>query len=172
MPRKFLQRYLPSPADVKKHWLLRRLGDRLHHPRLWHLNRRSVSGATAVGLFVAFIPVPFQMILVSLAALWLRVNLPLSVALIFITNPLTVGPAYYACYKLGTWLLDSPAIPAGKGFEPTVTWLFDQMNMIWQPLLVGSLITGVLFGALGYCMVQFAWRVYIVRKRCIVLSGR
>ncbi len=165
MPGKYLRRCLPSASDVKKHWLLRRLGSRLHHPRLWHLNRRSVSGATGVGLLVAFIPVPFQMILASLAALWLRVNLPLSVALIFITNPLTMGPAFYACYKLGAWLLESPAVSTGENFKPTTGWLFDQVAIIWQPLMVGSLITGAVAGVLGYCLVQLFWRVYVIRKR-------
>ncbi len=165
MPGKYLQRWLPSSADVQKYWLLRQLGSRLHHPRLWRLNRRSVSGATGIGLFVAFIPVPFQMVLASLGALWFRVNLPLSVALIFITNPLTMGPVYYACYKLGAWMLESPVVSTGDNFKPSIEWLFGQVAIIWQPLLAGSLVAGVVSGILGYCLVQLAWRAYVIRKR-------
>ena len=50
---------------------------------------------------MAFLPVPFQMVLAALGALWRRVNLPLAVALICITNPLTMAPAFYLCYKVG-----------------------------------------------------------------------
>lgn len=165
MPRKFLRRYLPPPSSLKEHWLLGRLGARLHHPRLWHLNRRSVSGATGVGLFVAFLPVPFQFVLAGIGALWLRVNLPLSVALIFTTNPLTMGPAFYACYRLGAWMTGAPGIEVGGNFKPGVEWLFDQLALIWQPLMVGSLIIASLASVLGYAGVQIAWRVYVIYKR-------
>jgi len=171
MPRKYLRRYLPPPAELEKHWLLRRLGTRLHHPRLWHLNRRSVSGAAGVGLFIAFIPVPFQMFISAFVALWLRVNLPLSVALIFITNPLTIAPAFYGCYRLGALLLGEPAPVTGKGFEPTIGWLLDQLGAIWQPLLVGSLAISTVSGLLGYGLVQAAWRLYVVRKRGALLRA-
>lgn len=165
MPRKLLRRYLPPPAGIKNHWLLGRLGVRLHHPRLWHLNRRSVSGAAGVGLFVAFLPVPFQFVLAGLGALWLRVNLPLSVALIFVTNPLTMGPAYYGCYRVGAWLLGSPGLAIQDDFKPTTEWLFTQLAMIWQPLVVGSLVIGALASIIGYIGVELLWRGYILHKR-------
>ncbi|MCO6414403.1 MAG: DUF2062 domain-containing protein [Thiogranum sp.] len=164
MPRKLLRRYLPDASRVHSHWLLRRLGARLHHPRLWHLNRRSVSGATAVGLFVAFLPLPFQMILAALGAVWLRVNLPLAVAWIFVTNPVTMGPAFYLCYKLGAWMLKSPPLSIGEG-KPSVEWLLSQFQLIWQPLATGSLVVGTATGVLGYCLVQIAWRAWIIYKR-------
>lgn len=165
MPRKFLRRYLPPATQVRNHWLLRRLGDRLYHPRLWHLNRRSVAGATGVGLFVAFLPVPFQMVLAALGALWLRVNLPLSVALIFVTNPLTIGPAFYVCYKVGAWMLGDTTLQTSKNFKPNIEWLFDQLAIIWQPLVAGSLLIGVISSVLGYFLVQLLWWNYIRHKR-------
>ena len=164
MPRKLLRRYLPEAGRVRSHWLLRRLGARLHHPRLWHLNRRSVSGATALGLFVAFVPLPFQMVLAALGAVWLRVNLPLAVAWIFVTNPVTMGPAFYLCYRIGAWLLKSPPLSISAG-SPRVEWLVGQLQVIWQPLVAGSLVIGVTASVLGYCLVQIAWRIWIMRKR-------
>ncbi len=169
MLRKYLRLHLPHPSNAPDHWLFRRLGKRLHHPCLWHLNRRSVSGATGLGLFVAFLPVPFQMVLAALGALWLRVNLPLSVALIFITNPFTMGPLYYLCYKLGAWILASPIIEKGESFKPSLEWFFTQLALIWQPLLAGSLIIGMLIGLSGYALVQITWRSYIVHKRGLLL---
>lgn len=171
MPRKFLRRYLPHSAQVRNHWLLSWLGDRLHHPRLWHLNRRSVAGAAGVGLFVAFIPLPFQMVFAALGALWLRVNLPLAVALIFITNPITMGPVYYACYKIGACLLGDAAIEIGNSFQPSVEWLFLEIATIWWPLLVGSLVIGGISGLIGYWAVQLLWYGYIRHKRGSLLRA-
>jgi hypothetical protein len=165
MPRKLLRRCLPESHRIRDHWLLRRLGARLHQPPLWRLNRRSVSGAAGVGLFVAFVPVPFQMVLAALGAMWLRVNLPLAVGLIFVTNPVTMGPVFYFCYKLGAWLLGSPPIPSGPQFEPGLGWFIGKLSAIWQPLLAGSLVTGLVTAVLGYALVQIAWRVYVIGKR-------
>jgi hypothetical protein len=47
-------KYMPSPESIKENKNLQFLGDKLHDPNLWHLNRRSVAAAFAVGLFVAF----------------------------------------------------------------------------------------------------------------------
>lgn len=169
MPRKFLRRYLPAAADIRKHWLLRRLGNRLHHPRLWHLNRRSVAGATGIGLFVAFLPLPFQMVLAASAALWLRVNLPLAVALIFVTNPLTMGPAFYMCYRIGLWMLGGAGPQTATDFKPGIDWLLSQLSSVWQPLMAGSLMIAVSSGLAGYWLVQWLWCHYIRHKRGALL---
>jgi uncharacterized protein (DUF2062 family) len=130
-----------------------------------------VAGATGVGLFVAFLPVPFQMVVAALGALWLRVNLPLAVALIFVTNPLTMGPAFYLCYKVGAWLLGGTTIRTGKDFKPSIEWLLDQLAIIWQPLVTGSLLIGAISSLLGYFLVQLLWWNYIRHKRGTLLRA-
>ena len=109
MPKKFIQRLLPDPRKIKGAGSLRIFGDLIHDPNYWHLNRRSASGAFAIGLFVAFVPLPMHMLIAAALAILTRVNLPLSVALVWITNPLTMGPFMYASYKVGAFLLQQPA---------------------------------------------------------------
>jgi uncharacterized protein (DUF2062 family) len=67
MPRRTIRRLLPKPHAIRDHKSLRLVRERLHDPNLWHLNRHSVSVAAFVGIFVAFIPVPMQMLI---AARW------------------------------------------------------------------------------------------------------
>ena len=136
-------------------------GRLLHDPNLWHLNRRSVSGAFAVGLFWAFIPVPIQMVLSAATAIPARVNLPISVALVWITNPLTIPPMFYFNYLVGTWILGTSSEQIE--FELTVEYLTESMASIWQPLYLGSLVCGTIAATVGYFGMRGLWRLYVVR---------
>ena len=100
MPKKFIRRFLPDHQSIKQNKALKIFGSVLHEPNLWHLNRRSASGAFGIGLFFAFWPVPFQMWLSAGLAIPFRANLPLSVATVLVTNPFTIPPIFYGAYKL------------------------------------------------------------------------
>ncbi|GHW91323.1 hypothetical protein VCSRO155_0683 [Vibrio cholerae] len=82
MPRKFIKRFMPDHDVIKRQKALRVFGNVLYNPNLWCLNRRSAAGAFAVGLFMAFVPLPSQMIMAAGLAIMLGVNLPLSIALV------------------------------------------------------------------------------------------
>ena len=62
MAKKLIRRFLPDAHKIRDHKHLRVFGTLLHDPNIWHLNRHSVAGAFAVGLFMAFVPMPLQMI--------------------------------------------------------------------------------------------------------------
>jgi len=141
---------------------LRVFGTRLNDPNLWHLNRHSASGAFAVGLFAAFVPLPFQMVIAAAAAVLLRVNLPLSVVLVWITNPLTIPPMFYCTYLVGAWLMGRPGmLPESVDFS--LATLMHGLGEVWQPLLLGSLVCGALAAALGYALVLGLWRLHVIR---------
>lgn len=161
MPRKFLKRYLPDSDSIKKHPHLQRFGKRLQEPNLWHLNRRSISGAVAVGLFSALTPLPGQIFLAAALAILARVNLPASVTLVFVTNPLTIPPIFYGTYKLGAWLMDIPS--TSIHFELALEAL-AAMQHIWKPLFLGSFVAGLISAALGFVLTRLLWRLHIVSR--------
>lgn len=156
MPRRLFKRYMPDPEHLKEHRSLRFLGKLLHEPNLWHLNRHSVARAMALGLFAAFIPLPMQMLLAASLAVACRANLPIAVGLVWLTNPITMPPVFYCTYQIGSWLLQTPAInlPDSLSWE----WISAELNALWQPFLLGSVVTGVLAGALGYGLTMLFWR--------------
>jgi uncharacterized protein (DUF2062 family) len=162
MPRKTIKRYLPSPARLRKIRALQVLGEWIYEPNLWHINRHSTSGAFFVGLFVAFMPIPSQMILASFLSIWLRCNLPLAIGLCWITNPVTIGPIFWFTYKLGALLMGEPA--QTEQFEVSVEWLTDGLVLIWQPLLLGCVVSGFFFGSLGYFAIQGLWRWNVLQR--------
>jgi uncharacterized protein len=166
MPKRFIKRFTPDHETIRSHKHLRMFGDLLHDTNLWHMNRRSVSGAFAVGLFWAFVPMPFQMIPAAFTAIITRVNLPISVALVWVSNPITMPPMFYSTYLVGTWILGEP--PQSNEFEMSIEWMASSLGEIWQPLYLGSLLCGVTASILGYVLMRGFWRWHIVsslRKR-------
>ncbi len=159
MPRKFLRKYLPTASSVQAHPRLRLLGVLLHDPNLWHLNRHTVAGGVALGLFIAFIPMPMQMLVAAAFAIPLRVNLPIAVAMVWVSNPLTMPPMFFFSYRIGTWFIGSPV--RDRGFEPSLEWFWYEIGNIWQPLYLGSIICGGLVGLAGYGLVHMIWRLHI-----------
>lgn len=147
---------------VREHKHLRIFGSLLHEPNLFHLNRRSVAGAFAVGLFFAWVPVPFQMVLAAALAILLRVNLPISVALVWISNPLTMPPLFYFAYLLGGWILGTPE--SHFNFELSFEWLGTGLLTIWQPFLLGCFVMAAASSLLGYLGIRLLWRISIVQK--------
>ncbi len=162
VPKRIIKRYLPDHRKIRDHRHLRWLGNLLHDPNLWHLNRRSVSGAFSVGLFCAFMPIPFQMVLAAFLAIPARVNLPISAGLVWITNPVTMPPMFYFAYKLGAWLLDVE-VQQHLQFEMSVAWMMSELALIWQPFLLGSLILATGSAVVGNLLVRALWRMHIIR---------
>lgn len=156
MPKKLLQRFIPNPEQIKKHKHLKMFGQLLHKPNLWLLNRRSAPGAFAVGLFCAWLPIPFQMVVAAALAIMFHVNLPLSVALVWITNPLTMPFMFYCAYLLGAGLLGQST--AEVQFEVSWHWLSQSLGTIGPSFLLGCLIMALGWALLGYLVISNLWK--------------
>ena len=154
-----LLRKMISGREIRGHAVLRRVfGRLLLEPDLWHLSRSSVAWAVSIGLFMAWVPAPFQMVLAAGAAILARCNLPLSVALVWASNPVTVAPLFYAAHKLGGWMLDRP--PGDFRIELSLRWLFEELGKVWEPLLLGCLMLGLASALLGQAVIRLVWRAH------------
>lgn len=165
----YFRKYLPHPKSVREHRAVRWLGPWLHHPNLWHLNRRSVAGGVAIGAFTGLIPGPVQMLLAAILAVIFRVNLPVAVLTTLYTNPLTFVPLYLLAYEIGKWVWpnDSPAARAFE-FDWQGNWLaaipafFHWIASLGPTLLVGVVILGASLSLIGYFTVRALWRLGVV----------
>lgn len=156
MPKKIIKRFLPDHQTIKQQKVLSMFGTVLHDPNLWHLNRKSAAGAFGIGLFFAWWPVPFQMWLSAALSIPLRVNLPLSVATVWITNPFTMPPMFYSAYLLGGALLGAPS--QEFSFELSWAWVVQSMETIGPAFLLGCGVLSLFFGLLGYFGLNYIWR--------------
>jgi uncharacterized protein len=162
MTKSLIKKWFPAYESVRGHRALEVLGPGLRAPDLWHLNRRSVAGAFAVGLFVAFLPIPMQMLTAAAIAIWVRVNLPVSVLLVWVSNPLTIPPLAYTAYTIGRWILDEPR----RSFrvELSMEWFTGDLLTIWKPLVTGSLVLAVLASVIGYLTIRVVWWFSVVER--------
>ena len=161
MPKKTLKSITPSPERMRRIKSLQVLGDWIYATNLWHINRYSSSMAFFVGLFVAFMPIPGQMVLAATLAVLLSCNLPLSVGLVWITNPVTMPAIFYLAYRLGAMIVDVPM--QAVEFELSFHWLAHSAGAIWQPFLLGCFLCGLFFGSLGYFVISILWRIRVAR---------
>jgi len=151
----FLTWLVAKYTDVREHRSLLIFGRLLDDPYLFHLNERSVPLAFAIGLFCAWIPLPSQMIISAAAAIVIRANVPLSVILVWVTNPLTIPPMFYFAYLLGTWVTGETA--HYFEFQLSTEWLMHKLGSIGKPLLVGCAILAVSSSLIGYLTMRLYW---------------
>ena len=169
MPRKFFRRFLPDRATVRANRYLAWCGAWLNHPNLWALNRDSVAGAVAIGLFSGLVPGPLQMLTAALLAIPLKKNLPVALVATLYTNPFTIAPLYLLAYGYGRLLLGAGGQPAKiRPFEwdwsdwiDSAQALMHWMLSLGKPLAIGLVALALTLAMLGYVSVQIGWRIYI-----------
>jgi uncharacterized protein len=176
MPRQLFRKYLPSRESVRSNRFIGRLGPWMQHPNLWSLNRHSVAGGVAVGLFSGLVPGPLQMLCAALLAIPLKVNLPIALALTLYTNPVTIGPLYFIAYQIGKLVVPGDgSISAAPIFDWLHFGVWVDEFLLWmlsmgKPLMVGLVVMALGLACLGYVAVQIAWRIHVVRawhRRCL-----
>ena len=162
MPRKLFKKYLPNPKKIKESKYLKIFGTLLHSPELWHFSRHSIAKAFAIGLFCAWVPIPFQMVLAVGFAILFSANLPISAALVWLTNPVTMAPMFYTAYITGAAMMGAGEAPFEM--ELTLDWLINGTLLIWKPFLLGCFTLGFLSALLGYFGIQIFWRWHVMRR--------
>ena len=171
MLRKFIRKVLPSHESVLNNRHIARLGPRLQHHNLWHLNRRSVAGGVAVGMFAGLVPGsnPVQFTVGAVLAVAFHVNLPLAALITLYSNPFTIVPLYYTAFRLGQLVLmqsDGGLPPMalgleGKGFLEWIPAAIEWLASVGKPLVIGLPLLAILLAAVSYLLVDGAWRLSV-----------
>lgn len=172
MPKDHLKAWLPKPEELRKNKVIALFAPFLADPRLWHMNRASLVRAIYVGVMCAFFPLPGQMPLALIGAVLFRANIPMSVALTWLTNPVTALPVYWAAYWVGAVLLGEPAIglrTVGIVLTDATLWLLhDGVNPFsihqvfsLKVFALGLLVTGAVTSLVLGLIFSLFWRYRI-----------
>ena len=123
-------------------------------PEFLAANRKMISRGILLGVFIAFIPMPMQMAAVLLFMPLFRFNVPIALAMCWLSNPFTMPPMYYMEYLTGSFFLGSEVEPV----EMTLEWFSENMADIFIPLYTGTLFYSLFGSLLAYWAVNHFWK--------------
>ena len=130
---------------------------------LWRFNYSSTARACMIGMFWMMIPMPFQMLPAVVLCVYLRANIPLALICVWISNPLTWLPIYFANYLLGSYLLGMDTGVAD--WHSYALYVAQHIGKFWQPLYLGSIVGGILLGGLCYCGIYLSKYIFVLFKK-------
>ena len=154
---KNLRKHLPTAKEIQEYRYLHIFGDSLKQQELWTFNRQSTAKGVAIGIFCAFLPMPFEMVPAIFLATLMRANLPFAIAGVWISNPVTWIPLYTPCYLLGARIFQLEPIALDQISIFKVGWHY-------AALWLGCLIIGIIISVSAHFIISFVWRSQ-VRQR-------
>ena len=130
-------------------------------PEYLSTNRKMVSRAVLLGLFIAFIPMPMQMLAVIAFMPLFRFNVPIGLLMCWISNPFTMPPIYYIEYLTGSFLLGTSIEPV----EMSLDWFSNNIDAIFIPLYSGALFYSVTISLSAFWLLNFIWKSSVHRDK-------
>lgn len=162
---------VPSREALENSRFLRPVAHRVLAPALWRFTRRSVPRGVALGLLVGiFLLIPgVQMAGAALLALPFRANVPIAVAMTFLSNPATTPLLVGLSLYIGNAMLGRTAdvgrfaamIEHHVSWREWLAWLLSDAA---PALLAGLFVVSVVAAAIGYLIASFFWRARIATK--------
>ena len=146
-----------SRQKLRGGFLHTRLGDRFLEREIWIPSRKSLARAFLVGVPITMIPfLPLQSVFACGLALWLRANLPVTVLLQHLSNPLTAVIQLPLCYLTGRLILG-----ADLSADWDLVWA-DPMGIVSRgslgALYLGAMVLGPVVGMTGYLLTHWIWK--------------
>lgn len=133
-------------------------------------NRKMISKGVFIGLFIAFIPMPMQMLAVISIMSFTKFNVPIALVICWLSNPFTMLPIYYIEYLTGSFILGMQTTPA----EMTLKWFSDNIGNIFIPLYVGTAFYSIFSSTSAYYLINHFWRSSVRKdqKLCKNCNGK
>jgi len=130
-------------------------------PEYLSTSRRMVANAVLLGLFIAFIPMPMQMAAVIALMPFFKFNVPIALAMCWMSNPFTMPAMYYMEYLTGSFFLNMKV----QDVELTLEWFSSNIDNIFIPLYVGTAFYSVFGSLTAYFLVNYFWRESVKKDR-------
>ena len=155
-----LKRFLPKAEEITRQPGVRYIAHLLASPSLWRFNSLSCRRGAVLGWYFCFVPMPMQMLPTFLIAPFFGCNLPIAIALVWVSNPFTYAPIFGFSYGIGNLLL-------GRGLSfPDVDWTsFGSLTGdLYLPMFLGGQVFGLTLGLVSYILIRAGFRIHKVRR--------
>jgi uncharacterized protein (DUF2062 family) len=130
-----------------------------------------------LGLLIAFVPptpfLPLHLTLCVVFGVLFRLNMPVMIATVFVSNPFTWFAQVLGSIWVGAKLMGLNLVPMLQHLSQH-TFRSD-LHQLWQPLLLGAFVLGLSAAGFGYVLGHFVWRarvIYLLRRRRLRASLR
>lgn len=163
-----IRKNMPTRETLEGNRFTRHLARR---QELWRFTRRSVPRGVAIGLLVGiFALIPgIQMIGAALMCVPGRGNIPIAVAMTFLSNPATTPLILIVSAAIGGFLgfkVDAGTVYAmidrSASLSEWSAWFFSDAA---PAMLVGLAVLSVVTAAVGYLLAAVIWRPIVARRR-------
>jgi len=129
--------------------------DKYKLPRAYfNINRKMITRGVFIGLFWAFIPMPMQMLAVIAVTPFVRFNVPVAIAMVWLSNPFTMPFMYYIEYLTGNLILGQEGI---ADMELSLEWFTNNISAVFLPLYVGTAFYAIVVSSLVYILLNWLW---------------
>ncbi len=136
--------------------------DKYNIPRAYlSTNRKNITKGLFIGLFIAFIPMPMQMLAVLAMMPFAKFNVPIAFSMVWLSNPITMPAMYYIEYLTGSFFLQTQIEPVVMSVE----WFSANLKNIFIPLYVGTLFYSLTVPAIVYYAVNYLWKFSVHKER-------
>jgi uncharacterized protein (DUF2062 family) len=161
---RWLHRQKLSRRHMRGGRLHRWFGDRVLAKELWLPTHHSLARAWLVGFPITITPfLPLQTVFATVAALLVRGNILLCIALQFLSTPLTAPIHLPICFLAGELVRGRSPGRVWQGVTEESSSLLSGDAAI--SLYLGSVVVGILGGVIGYAVLYHTWRRRPARVR-------
>jgi uncharacterized protein (DUF2062 family) len=125
-------------------------------------HRRAITRGLAIGAFWALIPMPMQMAGVMALTPFVKFNVPLAIAVVWLSNPLTYPIMFYVEYITGNFLLQQNGV---DHIELTMQWFSNNWDIIASALYTGAFFYATVVNGLMYMLTNYLWIRSVHKQR-------
>lgn len=165
----WLRDNFPTRESMEQNRFIRPFAHTVLRTELWRFTRRSVPRGVALGLFMAIaVPLP-QAPFAALSAVPFRANVPLAIAMTWVSNPATWFIMFPCAISLSNGMgfhVDAHHVEVLMAKHASMAeWFAWVMSSAGPALLAGLFVLAILMASAGYLVSSFGWRWWIGHKR-------
>lgn len=163
--------HAPTRESLEQVRWIRPFAHRVLEPSLWRFTRRSVPRGVALGIIVGiFLMIPgVQVAGAALLALPCRANVPVAMAMTFLSNPVTTPIILYSAIVTGNRFVgghvDILTINHMVAESATIgEWAQWLASSAAPALVMGLFVISTILAAIGYLASSMLWRYWVAHK--------